>query len=138
MGWDVIGRLLWVMSTSRDPERPRARIGHWALAAPTMPEAARRKVIEARLPASDWPATALKVTAVDARTGQFVVFDATGEASLVDAVGATARCPACGPRSPSAAAVSWTVVCARSPTPTWPPDTSGSSSWARWPRAPGI
>ena len=97
MGWDVIGRLLWVMSTSRDPERARARIGHWALAAPTMPEAARRKVIEARLPASDWPATALKVTAVDARTGQFVVFDATGEASLVDAVGASCAVPGVWP-----------------------------------------
>ncbi len=39
MGWGVIGRLLWVMSTSRDPMRARARIGHWALAARTMPEA---------------------------------------------------------------------------------------------------
>jgi hypothetical protein len=47
MGWDVIGRLLWVMSTSRDPVRARARIGHWALAARTMPEADRRKVLEA-------------------------------------------------------------------------------------------
>jgi NTE family protein len=27
MGWGVIGRLLWVMSTSRDPARARARIG---------------------------------------------------------------------------------------------------------------
>ena len=44
MGWDVIGRLLWVMSTSRDPVRARARLGHWALAARTMPEASRRKV----------------------------------------------------------------------------------------------
>ena len=34
IGWGIIGRLLWVMSTSRDPVRARARIGHWALAAP--------------------------------------------------------------------------------------------------------
>jgi NTE family protein len=54
IGWGIIGRLLWVMSTSRDPVRARARIGHWALAAHTMSEADRRKVFEARLPASDW------------------------------------------------------------------------------------
>ncbi len=97
MGWDVIGRLLWVMSTSRDPVRTRARLGRWALAAPTMPEASRRKVFEDRLPASDWPATMLKVTAVDARTGQFVVFDAAGEAGLVDAVAASCAVPGVWP-----------------------------------------
>jgi len=97
MGWGIIGRLLWVMSTSRDPVRARARIGHWALATPTMPEADRRKVLQARLPASDWPAQLLKVTAVDARTGQFVVFDATGEAGLVDAVGASCAVPGVWP-----------------------------------------
>jgi NTE family protein len=97
MGWGVIGRLLWVMSTSRDPVRARARIGSWALAARTMPEAARRKVIEARLPASDWPAQAFQVTAVDARTGEFVVFDSAGDAGLVDAVGASCAVPGVWP-----------------------------------------
>lgn len=97
MGWGIIGRLLWVMSTSRDPVRARARIGNWALAAHTMPEAGRRKVIEARIPASDWPAKALKVTAVDARTGEFVVFDSAGDASLVDAVGASCAVPGVWP-----------------------------------------
>lgn len=97
MGWSVIGRLLWIMSTSRDPVRARARVGNWALAARTMPEADRRKVIEARLPCRDWPAKALKVTAVDARTGEFVVFDASGEASLVDAVGASCAVPGVWP-----------------------------------------
>ena len=97
MGWGIIGRLLWVMSTSRDPVRARMRIGHWALAARTMPESRRRKVFQARLPASDWPARMLKVTAVDARTGQFVVFDATGEAGLVDAVAASCAVPAVWP-----------------------------------------
>jgi len=98
MGWGVIGRLLWVMSTSRDPVRARARIGHWALAARTMPEAGRRKVFEARLPVSDWPAKVLKVTAVDARTGEFVVFDSAGDAGLVDAVGASCRAQAAAGR----------------------------------------
>ena len=97
MGGGVIGRLLWVMSTSRDPVRARARIGHWALTARTMPEADRRKVIEARLRAGDWPAKLLKVTAVDARTGEFVVFDSAGDASLVDAVGASCAVPGVWP-----------------------------------------
>ena len=97
MGWGILGRLLWVMSTSRDPVRARARIGSWALAAPAMPEAARRKVIEARVPASGWPVKALKVTAVDARTGEFVVFDAAGDAGLVDAVGASCAVPGVWP-----------------------------------------
>jgi NTE family protein len=78
IGWDFIGRLLWDVHTSRDPKRARARIGRWALAAPTMPEADRRKVFEARLPASVWPSRALKMTAVDAQTGEFAVFDSAG------------------------------------------------------------
>ena len=80
IGWGLIGRLAWVVNTSRDPVRARARIGRWALAARVMPEADRRTVFEARLPAGGWPATMLKVTAVDARTGEFVVFDSAGEA----------------------------------------------------------
>ena len=58
-----------------------------AAAVPAMPEADRRKVFEARLPASI--SRALKVTAVDAQTGEFAVFDSAGDASLVDAVGAS-------------------------------------------------
>ena len=80
IGWGVIGRLVRVMSTSRDPVRARARTGRWALAARTMPQSGRRKVFRARLPAGEWPAKMLKVTAVDARTGEFVVFDSAGEA----------------------------------------------------------
>jgi NTE family protein len=97
IGWGLIGRLAWVANTSRDPVRARARIGRWALAARTMPEADRRVVFEARLPAGGWPATMLKVTAVDARTGEFVVFDSAGEAGLVDAVGASCAVPGVWP-----------------------------------------
>jgi NTE family protein len=79
------------------PGPVRARIGCWALAARTMPEADRRKVFQARLPASDWPARMLKVTAVDARTGHFVVFDSAGEIGLVDAVAASCAVPGVWP-----------------------------------------
>ncbi len=97
ISWDFIARLLWDMSTSRDPKRARVRIGRWALAAPTTPEADRRKVFQARLHASTWPSTALKVTAVDARTGEFVVFDSASGASLVDAVAASCAVPGVWP-----------------------------------------
>ena len=70
VGWDFIGRLLWDVHTSPGPKRARARIGRWAMAVPTMPEADRRKVFEARLPASVWPSRALSVTSMgDATRG---------------------------------------------------------------------
>jgi len=97
IGWGFIGRLLWDTNTSLDPKRVRARIGQWALATPTMPEADRRKVFQARLHASTWPSAALKVTAVDARTGEFVVFDSTSGADLVDAVAASCAVPGVWP-----------------------------------------
>jgi NTE family protein len=97
IGWDFIGRLLWSVHTSGRPKRARARIGRWALAMPTMPEADRRKFFETRLPTSVWPARALRVTAVEARTGEFAVFDSSGAASLVDAVGASCAVPGVWP-----------------------------------------
>ena len=69
--------------------------GRWPC--PPMPEADRRKVFEARLPTSVWPSRALKVTAVDARTGELAVFDSAGDASLVDAVGASCAVPGVWP-----------------------------------------
>ena len=97
IGLGPTGRLAWVMNTSRDPARARARTGHWALAARTMPQADRRTVFQARLPARSWPATMLKVTAADARTGEFAVFDSAGEAGLADAVGASCAVPGIWP-----------------------------------------
>jgi NTE family protein len=97
ISWGFIGRLLWDVNTSPHPAQARARIGRWALAVPTVPEAERRKVFQARLHSSAWPSRALKVTAVDAQTGEFVVFDATGDADLVDAVGASCAVPGVWP-----------------------------------------
>jgi hypothetical protein len=69
--------------TSRNPKRARARIGRWSLVVPTMPEADRRKVLRARLPTSVWPSGALKVTAVDAQTGEFAVLDSAGVSGAI-------------------------------------------------------
>lgn len=83
--------------TTRDPRTYAARIGRMALAAPTVAEAERRRVIESRLPVHEWPDRALKVTAVVADTGEFVVFDADSGASLVDAVAASCAVPGVWP-----------------------------------------
>ncbi|GAB6899970.1 patatin-like phospholipase family protein [Kineosporia succinea] len=74
-------------------ERARKRIGKAALSSKTVPESDRRQVIESRLPEPGWPRRAFKVTAVDASTGEFVVFDRESGVPLVDAVGASCAVP---------------------------------------------
>jgi NTE family protein len=48
-----------------------------------------RATVAARLPVQEWPPTALLITAVDARTGEPVVFDRHSGVDLVDAVAAS-------------------------------------------------
>jgi len=97
LGAGLIARQAWIMITSSGPKQLRMRMGHLALRSRTVSEAERRKVIESRLPSRDWPAVQFQVTAVDANTGEFVVFDAATEASLVDAVGASCAVPGAWP-----------------------------------------
>lgn len=73
------------------------RIGAYALAAETVPEATRRAVIESRLPSRDWPDRRIQVTAADAATGELAVFDARSGVSLVDAVTASSAVPGVWP-----------------------------------------
>jgi NTE family protein len=89
-------RLLRVMVGTRDPVRARIKMGSLALRARTEPEAARRAVFAGRLAGRDWPSR-LQVTAVDAQSGEFTVFDSTGPASLLDAVGASCAVPGVWP-----------------------------------------
>ncbi|MEV4543544.1 NTE family protein [Micromonospora echinaurantiaca] len=96
-GFAAVARLVWAGGRTRDAVRSRARIGAMAVAARTPSEASRRAVIEARLPRRDWPARRLLVTAVDAASGEFVVFDADSGVSLVDAVGASCAVPGVWP-----------------------------------------
>ena len=51
------------------------KVGAMALAAPTLSESERLGIIESRLPSLDWPTRSLLLTAVDAHTGEFVVFN---------------------------------------------------------------
>ncbi|MET8121603.1 patatin-like phospholipase family protein [Micromonospora sp. NPDC005291] len=97
LGFATLARMVWAGGRTRDAVRSRARIGAMALAARTPSEASRRAVIEARLPGREWPARRLLVTAVDASTGEFVVFDRDSGVTLVDAVGASCAVPGVWP-----------------------------------------
>ncbi|MEU1396339.1 patatin-like phospholipase family protein [Micromonospora zamorensis] len=97
LGFATLARLVWAGGRTRDAARSRARIGAMALAARTPSEASQRAVIEARLPEREWPRRRLLVTAVDASSGEFVVFDRDSEVSLVDAVGASCAVPGVWP-----------------------------------------
>ncbi|MFC4149735.1 patatin-like phospholipase family protein [Micromonospora mangrovi] len=97
LGAGVLLRWAWAGGRSRDAVRSRARVGAMACAARTPSEASRRAVIEGRLPVREWPARRLLVTAVDAASGEFVVFDAASGVSLVDAVGASCAVPGVWP-----------------------------------------
>ncbi len=89
-----------------DAARTRARIGQMALAAKTMPEARRRELLAANLPAHEWPRQRFLVTAVDAGSGEFTAFDAGSGVGLVDAVAASCAVPGI-----------------------WPPVTIGNRRW---------
>lgn len=73
------------------------RIGALALSWPTVPEAARRAVIAARLPSHDWPETALKIIAVDTASGERKVFDGASGVDLIDAAAASCAVPGVWP-----------------------------------------
>lgn len=97
VGRAVMARWALAAVRSRTPERLGARIGRLALAARTVSEAERRTVIESRLPVREWPRRPLLITAVDAVTGAFTVFDRAAGVCLVDAVGASCAVPCVWP-----------------------------------------
>ena len=76
-----------------DRQKARARLGRAALRAKTVPEAERRRVIEGRLPVQEWPERRLLIPAVEAETGEAVIFDKDSGVGLVDAVAASCAVP---------------------------------------------
>jgi NTE family protein len=97
MGLGVMARYVRAMIFTRKPDVARARVGAMALRARTESEPERRRVIESRLPISEWPAGRLQITAVDALTGELAVFDAASGVRLLDAVGASCAVPGIWP-----------------------------------------
>jgi NTE family protein len=97
MGRAVMVKYARAVAFTRDPVKAGRRIGSVALKARTESEESRRKVFESRIPVFDWPARKLQITAVDAATGTFTVFDANSGVSLIDAVGASCAVPGIWP-----------------------------------------
>ncbi|HKG49019.1 MAG TPA: patatin-like phospholipase family protein [Actinomycetales bacterium] len=93
IGRGVLLRLAVPYLWPRDERTARARVGRLALAATTVPEDERRRVIAAGLRSTSWPDRTLLVTAVDAQTGDAVAFSGAEQAPLVDAVAASCAVP---------------------------------------------
>ena len=89
----TILRFIALSAWPGDPARARARTGRAALRATTVPEGERLRVIESRLPKSEWPAERLLVTAVDAVSGEAKIFDNQSDTDLVHAVAASCAVP---------------------------------------------
>ncbi|MDF2807443.1 MAG: patatin [Cellulosimicrobium sp.] len=90
---DQMARTAAVIAGARDAADMRRRLGEAALALPgSSDEAVQsrwRATVAARLPDPSWPQTGVLLTAVDARTGEPVVFDRQSGVDLVDAVAAS-------------------------------------------------
>lgn len=80
-----------IIAGSSDPADLRRRAGAWAIGVdPTGERSPRwRATVAQRLPNASWPRKRLSITAVDAHTGEPVVFDAESGVELVDAVAAS-------------------------------------------------
>ena len=91
------GIMAEAISGASSPEESRRRLGVVAREAETPAPAVRRAVIEARLPRREWPERPLLIPAVDAVTGEFVVFDRSSGADLVDVVAASCAVPGVWP-----------------------------------------
>jgi NTE family protein len=74
-----------------------ARVGRVALAAHAPGSVDREGVIRSRLPDVDWPERDLRVTAVDAESGEFTVFTRDSGVDLVAAVAASCAVPTVWP-----------------------------------------
>ena len=82
-----------IIAAATDAADMRRRMGAWALGTPVSSDpsaqAGWRTTVAARLPHQLWPERALLITAVDASTGEPVVFDHDSGVDLVDAVAAS-------------------------------------------------
>jgi NTE family protein len=99
VGIDAITELF--LAAMADPDatlaQKRQRIGAVALAAGTVAEPMRRNVIAQRLPTHYWPDQTLRVTAIEAVTGELVVFERDSGVDLIDAVAASCAVPGAWP-----------------------------------------
>ncbi len=93
MGVGLRLRFAGALLSTRDETRFRRKMGRLALRAKTMSEADRLAVIESRLPRHEWPDRNLRLTVVDAESGELRVLDRTSGVPLVRAVAASCAVP---------------------------------------------
>jgi NTE family protein len=94
LGVGVLVRLLTAPLWSRDPRRARARLGRAALAARTQPESEFRARFARGMSDPAWPSERrLLITAVDAESGDELVFERDSGVPLLDAVAASCAVP---------------------------------------------
>jgi NTE family protein len=93
----TLARWGWAVLRARDARQAGRNLGRVALRSRTLPETVRREVIASRLPVKAWPERALLLTAVDAGSGERVVFDRNSGVELVDAVAASCAVPGVWP-----------------------------------------
>lgn len=89
---DHLERLRGIIASAQDPGDMRRRVGAAALesdAADSPRQAQWRTTVAARLPSQVWPERKMLITAVDAHTGEPVLFDRHSGVDLVDAVAAS-------------------------------------------------
>lgn len=89
---DHLQRTNLIIAAATDPADMRRRLGAAALelaAADDTRQAQWRATVASRLPSLHWPPAAMLVTAVDARTGEPVMFDRHSGVELADAVAAS-------------------------------------------------
>jgi len=76
-----------------EPREGRRRVGELALAARNVPTEDRARKVFERLPIHRWPERDLKITSVNAHTGDFVVWDKDSGVPLVRAVASSCAVP---------------------------------------------
>ena len=90
---DHLERMRTIIASAEDAADMRRRVGAAALdldaASDDSWQTQWRATVAARLPSQRWPQRTVLITAVDAQTGEAVVFDRTSGVDLVDAVAAS-------------------------------------------------
>jgi NTE family protein len=90
---DQMERTSRIIAAAEDAADMRRRMGAAALELAAAGDGSRqtqwRATVAARLPGSNWPQQTVVITAVDAQTGEPVVFDRDSGVDLVDAVAAS-------------------------------------------------
>jgi NTE family protein len=80
-----------------DPQATGRGLGRMALAATTVSSEARAGVVAGRLPTTGWPDAPLKITAIDAESGELHLFDKALGVPLVTAAAASGAVPGLWP-----------------------------------------